>query len=356
LRVLAPELEEQVLLGLRDVPLFARPLQGAYGRDVRATTRALVEGFVARTEGAPPRADARERAVDAGRREVRLGRDLEGLLAAYRVAARTVWRVSSGLGEELALDPRALTALGEAVLGYFDELSGAAAEGFAEERAASEGERLRRHERLVALLVREPPTDAGTLAAAAEAAGWEPPATLGALVLPADAPLRLSPDVLLAPRGELVFALVPDPDAPARRARLAGVLGPTVPWTRAAESLRRALAAYALLGAGALAPAALLVADEHLLALWLHADPEVARALAARELAPLAAVRPVVRERLRATLRAWLDHQGHQGAMAHALGVHHQTVRYRLARLRELFGPALEDPERRFALAAALRA
>jgi len=36
--------------------------------------------------------------------------------------------------------------------------------------------------------------------------------------------------------------------------------------------------------------------------------------------------------------------------------VHHQTVRYRLAQLRELFGPALEDPERRFALAAALRA
>jgi DNA-binding PucR family transcriptional regulator len=40
---------------------------------------------------------------------------------------------------------------------------------------------------------------------------------------------------------------------------------------------------------------------------------------------------------------------------AAALGVHPQTVRYRIARLRELFGAALDDPESRFELQLALR-
>ena len=45
-----------------------------------------------------------------------------------------------------------------------------------------------------------------------------------------------------------------------------------------------------------------------------------------------------------------------RAAIAAELGVHPQTVRYRLGRLRALFGNALEDPERRFALELALRA
>ena len=36
--------------------------------------------------------------------------------------------------------------------------------------------------------------------------------------------------------------------------------------------------------------------------------------------------------------------------------MHPQTVRYRLARLRELFGPRLDDPDARFELELALRA
>ena len=43
-------------------------------------------------------------------------------------------------------------------------------------------------------------------------------------------------------------------------------------------------------------------------------------------------------------------------AVAAALDVHPQTVRYRLKQLRELFGDALEDPEARFELSLALRA
>ena len=71
--------------------------------------------------------------------------------------------------------------------------------------------------------------------------------------------------------------------------------------------------------------------------------------MAYREWAPASA------ERLSTTLRAWLDHQGEVAAVAAELHVHPQTVRYRVARLRDLFGPALDDPAARFELALALR-
>jgi DNA-binding PucR family transcriptional regulator len=41
--------------------------------------------------------------------------------------------------------------------------------------------------------------------------------------------------------------------------------------------------------------------------------------------------------------------------MAAELHVHPQTVRYRLRKLRDLFGEALDDPEARFELETAVR-
>ena len=59
---------------------------------------------------------------------------------------------------------------------------------------------------------------------------------------------------------------------------------------------------------------------------------------------------------LRETLRAWLDHPGQVATVAERLHVHPQTVRYRVAQLRELFGEALEDADARFEMSLALRA
>ncbi len=41
----------------------------------------------------------------------------------------------------------------------------------------------------------------------------------------------------------------------------------------------------------------------------------------------------------------WLAEQGRLGPVAQRLGVHPQTARYRLGRLRELFGASLDDPD-----------
>jgi DNA-binding PucR family transcriptional regulator len=92
------------------------------------------------------------------------------------------------------------------------------------------------------------------------------------------------------------------------------------------------------------------------LVLRLAGAPDLAHDLAVRTLAPLEGESPGARAKLEATLAAFLDHHGHQGATAHALGLHQQTVRYRLGRLRDRFGSALDDPDHRLALRLALRA
>ncbi len=57
---------------------------------------------------------------------------------------------------------------------------------------------------------------------------------------------------------------------------------------------------------------------------------------------------------LGATLLAWLRAQGQVLAAAAALPAHPQTVRYRMRKIRRLFGAALDDPDARLALQLAL--
>jgi DNA-binding PucR family transcriptional regulator len=58
---------------------------------------------------------------------------------------------------------------------------------------------------------------------------------------------------------------------------------------------------------------------------------------------------------MRETALAYVRHGGNSVAMAAALHVHPQTARYRVARLRELLGEQLDDPDARFELEIALR-
>ena len=54
------------------------------------------------------------------------------------------------------------------------------------------------------------------------------------------------------------------------------------------------------------------------------------------------------------TLRVWLAEQGRLTVVARRLAIHPQTARYRLGRLRELFGAALDDLGRRLGLDASV--
>jgi DNA-binding PucR family transcriptional regulator len=104
-----------------------------------------------------------------------------------------------------------------------------------------------------------------------------------------------------------------------------------------------------LLRAGVLRATPVFV-DDHLGSLLVHREPRLLETLRSRRLAPLEAATPGSRPQLQDTLRSWLVHMGDNRSVAADLQVHPQTVRYRLARLRELFGTTLDDPTVRLEL------
>jgi hypothetical protein len=377
LRPVLPGLADEMIATIgTEVPEYSRAMEGGFGRGVRLGVEVALGRFVDMIEH-PDRIDdtVGETYVTLGRGELHAGRSLDGLLGAYRVGARVAWRRFVEAGVEGGLEPEVIYRLGEAIFEYIDELSAESAEGFAAEQMAEAGERRRRRRRLVRLLAQDPPAAAEDVRAAATEAAWELPRQVAALV--AEGPASADDGELEAQAERLgrelglgtvaaaidgrVCAIVPDPDAPGRRRQLEAVaapaaLGPAVPWPQAGHSLRRAQAALRVAASGRIPAGGLVIAEEHLTDLMIGADPRLAAELAAHQLAPLEPLAPSSRERMLATLRAWLDRPGQVQAVAATLGVHPQTVRYRVRQLRELFGEELEDPERRFELALAIRA
>ena len=299
---------------------------------------------------------------------------------------------------------------------YIDEISAESADGYAEEQSAAAGESQRRRRRLVRLLAQDPPAAQEQIRTAAQAAAWALPRRLAVLVAAAadtaagaeaaggtppggGEPVpgeeiveaigvrlarRLGGGAIGGAAGGLACVFVPDPDAPGRRRQIVAAVdeaevnagagrrpasarprraaasrrrwrsGRPSPWHEASASLRRAAAAFRLAAGGGI-DGPLVVAEDHLATLLLSSDRALAADLAASRLAPLATLAAGPRARLTETLRAWLDRPGQVQAVAAELGVHPQTVRYRLRQLRELFGTRLEDPEARFELSLALR-
>ena len=351
LRPHLPALADEVIEAIREgVPAYRRPLRGRFGAGIRTGVEEALGQFADLISD--PDLDR-----SGGERVYRgLGR------GEYRVS----WRRVAEIAIDAGVDRRTLALLAEAVFAYIDELTALSAEGYAEEQSVVAGETQRRRRRVAELLL-EPDPDEDSVRDAAADAGWTPPAEIAALVW-ADGGRRVGarlPEAALVVEDEITgggTALVADPDAPALRARLEraatgtlATLGPPVPLLAAATSAARATSLLTLIGDGSVEGSGLVACDEHLASLATHGDPAVLRDLAESRLAPLESETPASRERLTATLRAWLDHQGEVSRVAAELHVHPQTVRYRLGRLRELFGEALETPSGRFELALALR-
>jgi hypothetical protein len=371
LRPELPALADEIIGAVSEgVPDYRRSMEGEFGRALRVGVEEALRQFLAMVENPESgRGPGREVYVNLGRGEMRAGRSLDALLAAYRIGARVAWRRLAAAGEEAGLPPRTLYQLAESIFAYIDELSGESIEGYAREQSAAAGALQRHRQRLAVLLVQDPPPAQAAVEAAAAEAGWPLPRTLAALVLEgqdeADRLVtRLGPEALVTPVPPLTVALVPDARAPGRRreieAALRGrraALGPSVQPSEAALSFARAREVLRLARDGALDEdgEALVLAEEHGVALLLGSDVRLAADVADRALAPLEGETELSQERLGATLAAWLRHGGRTKEVADALHVHPQTVRYRLGRLRELFGERLDDPDGRFELELALR-
>lgn len=350
-----------------EVPEYSRPLRGDFGRGIVTGVEQALRRFLAEADGGEAGGAGSGTGSGGiyralGRGEHRAGRSLDALQAAYRVGARVAWRRVSRLAAAAGTPVEAQHELAEAIFAYIDQLAAESVEGYAEAQAVEAGSMQRRREELLVLLLAQPPVPASAIGEAAGQAGWRLPRRVAMIAVPADAAARvarrLSGEVLHAAGTDHGRIAVPDPGgvhaelvSAAGRYRVPAGLGPAVPLIEAGRSWRWAELASRRASAGAV-----VEAETRLPELLLEASPDIVSALADRALAPLRAETQASRLRLEATLRTWLRHRGAQGAAALELGVHPQTVRYRMARLRELFGTDLEDPERRFALELALRA
>src|SRR5215212_9051285 len=274
--IIEPELrslgDEILAVIAEEVPEYARPLEGNFGRGLRLGVEEALRQFarlVADPDGG--RAQSREVYRGLGQGEMREGRSLDALQAAYRVGARVAWRRLSAVGVTAGLEPAVLCSLADAIFAYIDELSADSVDGFAQAQEAAAGERERRRRRVLTALMSET-VDMETLRGAAADAGWKLPATIALLACePGELDRitrRMPAGTLAANFDELGCVVVGDPDGPGQRGVVAracrdraGALGPTQPLDGARSSWERARSGLAAIRAGTLEPTLCVVAD-----------------------------------------------------------------------------------------------
>ncbi|WP_232664818.1 PucR family transcriptional regulator [Pseudonocardia sp. TRM90224] len=365
---LRPELAgstDEIIAAVRaEVPDFARPMTGRFGMRITEGVTVALSQFLELLGRDVPIIDMQVYR-SLGQVEHREGRTLAALQSAYQVGSRTLWRRLGASATARQLPPDVIFWLAEALFTYIEELSAASVAGWTTEESSRAGSLQTRRHALVELLTRQPPAVPGEVEPVAAAAGWKLPPRMAALVVEdaVGVATRL-PGSVGADLDPVGVVLLPWPEKPgwadvvraALRDRPA-VLGPVVEPPSAHRSIALAQAAWPLHLAGRLgAPDVLVRADDHLLTLLLAAQPDLAADLCERALRPLQDLPAGGAARAEETLRAWLDAHGDITETAAALHVHPQTVRYRLAGLRETFGERLDTPTGRLELALALRA
>ncbi|MEV6826406.1 helix-turn-helix domain-containing protein [Amycolatopsis sp. NPDC051102] len=365
---LAAEIVEEIRA---TIPAYARPLDGPYGKSIRAGVEYAITLFVAQiADPTVSKEQSHEVHHRLGQNEMREGRSLDTLQSAYRVGARVSWRRIMRVGRRSGLSSAVMSQLADAMLAFMDELASVALDGYLEAKARTAGALDTWRRKLLHLILEAPPASPKAIAELAQLIGWPVPSDATPVaVCPAGgvAPARrhagLDADVLAeldTPDPKLV---VPGELSSARLAALQVALpdcrlsiGPCVPLASVADSLRWARNALQLAERGVLTPRPVLRAEEHLATLLVNSDTGLVGTLRHRLFAPLADMTGKQQERLLETLRAWLDSQGNVVEIAERLGVHPQTVRYRMRQLQATFGESLRDPSARFEMELALRA
>ncbi|MFH0518520.1 helix-turn-helix domain-containing protein [Streptomyces sp. M41] len=366
---------ETVRIVRAQIPALAHSLEEPCRARIQAGVERALREFVNRLSGRSARL-GEETAHDCrelGKNEMRRGRNLEALQAAFRLAARLAWRRCVDIGSRKGIEPHLLYSVAESLFAYIDELVAHCAEGFSKAQLHAAGEIRLRRQRLLQVLTSDPPAPAQTVTELALAAAWRLPQSVQVVALSSikqgrrravpPASILEGIDVLADFSGPDPLLLIPEP-SPEHRPVLerfldgrTAVVGPPVALEHAAVSLRWARRLLALDARGLGGPNhSILYCADNLLALLLLQDQVLIHTLTARRLAPLAHLTAKQHERMTRTLLAWLQCSGNTIEAARRIGVHPQTVRYRLRQIEELFGPALRDPDVRFELEVALRA
>src|ERR1700753_770892 len=144
----------------REVPEYARRLEGRFGRGIRRGVGEALAQFVALIRDPDAGRDSgREVYLALGRGEQQAGRTLDSLQAAYRIGARVAWRRFADACRQARVGAEPLALLAEAVFAYIDELAADSVEGYAQAQAEVEDLRRRRRRELLVLVLEEPPAD-----------------------------------------------------------------------------------------------------------------------------------------------------------------------------------------------------
>jgi len=346
----------------QEVAAFEHPSMHAL---IQQAISASVDLFVDALAGAPVRGHAVAGIFRwIGRAEAEAGHDLDAVRAAHHIATHESWAELRSAGAELGLTPATIGQLADALLGYQEHLLQHALHGFAQALPHRPSQTVVARARLLGALLRgDDPTRTQVLA---EAAGWTAPESV-VVISTASACLDGRTAVhhaaaLVGTHGRRVVVVAPAELAAAIARDLAAeAQAPVaVSWGVTAAEVHHAgrwSARLLRLAAHGLVPTpadGVLHCADHRAELCLHADPILREHTDLAVLAPLVGETPKRRAVLAETMLLWLQTRESAPAIAARLKVHEQTVRHRLRRLRELFGPRLSDPSQTVDLLTAL--
>lgn len=328
------------------------------------TGRLLASGL---GDGAMARRAAEEPVIaelfeQIGRRHFLHGEGITSLLAAYQSGAEVAWDLIADVAIDTGLGAGEIGRLAKTLFLVVHDLSVATSRGYIMEQSVSAMAVERARTELSGRLM-SPYPDPLTWQPAADRAAWIIPELAAFVIIGTDHRepghfLQTDPEWLLTRVDGVVGLIVPwVAGVRERLTRSLGapgaVVGPPLPVTRLRDSMAVARSVVRLRDSGLL-DGPMLFADDHLDVLLVHRQPRILEALRAQVLAPLAELPDTTRDRLIETLTLWLLHLGSRTAVARELHVHPQTVRYRLAQLRQAYGDALDDPTERARLLLAL--
>lgn len=291
----------------RAVPDLATPLAGPIGGLLPSAVQAVIlRGIDTVLAPRSTSDDWTEMFRGIGAMIYGAGCPADALPKAYQAGDRAICEHMRSYGLANSVSAQAITVLTGAVSRQVDRLRAVSVEGYETARANSTDTMADRRARLLRLLLDERTTD-----------------THVSLVIAAD-----------------------DVDQAALAKSFPGwriAVGPPVPITGIRSSLRVARKAIELAERGLITDSPVVDCAENGLALALFSDDFLIEQLVNRRLAPLNDLTPRQRERMLVTLHEWLALRGRAGEVADRLGVHPQTVRYRLHKIEELFSDQLSS-------------
>lgn len=297
--------------------------------------------------------------------EASAGHDLDAMRAAHHIATQESWEELRRLAVDLELPAEDSALLCDALLAFQAQLFDEAFGGFAMARGNARQEQEARGRLLVAML-----SGAGVdrISLLADMSGWALPSATA--VASADIGVGLEIGEVLRghetalfgmQRGRLsvvadVAEIAAIADSIASRTGFCVAVSWGVAPEETHDAHRWVARALSLATQGIIAPSpeGILSCDDHKNVLCLYADPALRRHTNDELLAPLLAETPKSRTALAETMLLWLRTRQSAPVLAELLGVHEQTVRNRLRRIKPMFSVELADPAQIIGLLTAL--